>query len=181
MTDVKLLPSFPQYTYNLRMTPQNNSKAETARIEPASLDDAQSITDIFISARRGMEYLPQELHTSGEIRDWLKSILSDKASTVLKAVLPDNRVVGFCVFAHYEFEHLYVIPNLQKQGIGEKLLRAAQNAQPQLELWVFQKNVDAIRFYERHGFRCAERTDGLRNEEKEPDARYVWDKKPSVG
>jgi hypothetical protein len=31
------------------------------------------------------------------------------------------------------------------------------------------------RFYERHGFVEAERTDGRRNEERAPDIRYVWD------
>jgi ribosomal protein S18 acetylase RimI-like enzyme len=43
-----------------------------------------------------------------------------------------------------------------------------------LQLWVFQKNVGARRFYERHGFRLVELTDGAGNEENEPDARYEW-------
>jgi hypothetical protein len=30
------------------------------------------------------------------------------------------------------------------------------------------------RFYLRHGFTEAERTDGQRNDEREPDIRYVW-------
>jgi hypothetical protein len=44
-----------------------------------------------------------------------------------------------------------------------------------LQLWVFQKNVGARRLYERAGFELAELTDGERNEEREPDARYVWE------
>jgi hypothetical protein len=32
----------------------------------------------------------------------------------------------------------------------------------------------ARRFYERRGFVLTEETDGSRNEEREPDARYVW-------
>jgi hypothetical protein len=32
----------------------------------------------------------------------------------------------------------------------------------------------ARRFYERHGFVSVERTDGLHNEEREPDISYVW-------
>ena len=43
-----------------------------------------------------------------------------------------------------------------------------------LELWTFQVNVGARRFYERHGFRAVELTDGSANEEHEPDVRYVW-------
>ena len=39
---------------------------------------------------------------------------------------------------------------------------------------MFQKNDGARRFYERHGFRLVELTDGGSNMEKEPDARYEW-------
>ena len=46
---------------------------------------------------------------------------------------------------------------------------------PGLQLWTFQRNAVARHFYERHGFRAAELTDGARNEEVEPDVRYVWE------
>jgi len=38
----------------------------------------------------------------------------------------------------------------------------------------FQRNARARRFYEARGFRLIEETDGARNEEREPDARYLW-------
>ena len=43
-----------------------------------------------------------------------------------------------------------------------------------LELWTFQINATAQRFYERHGFVAVDRTDGSANEEREPDIRYRW-------
>jgi ribosomal protein S18 acetylase RimI-like enzyme len=43
-----------------------------------------------------------------------------------------------------------------------------------LQLWTFQANEPAQRFYERHGFVDAERTDGAGNEERAPDIRYQW-------
>jgi len=43
-----------------------------------------------------------------------------------------------------------------------------------IELWTFQVNEAAARFYERHGFVAAERTDGAGNEERSPDIRYTW-------
>jgi hypothetical protein len=46
--------------------------------------------------------------------------------------------------------------------------------QSRLELWTFQRNANARRFYETHGFRCARLTDGRDNEEHEPDALYEW-------
>jgi hypothetical protein len=41
-------------------------------------------------------------------------------------------------------------------------------------LWVFLQNAPARRFYERHGLRLVEETDGSRNEERTPDALYEW-------
>ncbi|WP_234683866.1 GNAT family N-acetyltransferase [Bradyrhizobium monzae] len=71
-------------------------------------------------------------------------------------------------------EQLYVLPAAQGRGIGTDLLDIAKGASKRLELWTFQRNAPARRFYEARGFRQAEETDGARNEEKEPDARYVW-------
>jgi hypothetical protein len=47
-------------------------------------------------------------------------------------------------------------------------------AHPHLRLWAFQRNVQALRFYAARGFRVIERTDGSRNEEREPDALLEW-------
>jgi ribosomal protein S18 acetylase RimI-like enzyme len=59
--------------------------------------------------------------------------------------------------------------------VGTALLKVAMNRCPDgLQLWVVQKNVGARRLYERHGFELAQYTNGDRNEEHEPDARYVW-------
>ena len=41
-------------------------------------------------------------------------------------------------------------------------------------LWTFQDNAGARRFYDRHGLRAVELTDGAGNEEKMPDVRYAW-------
>ena len=43
-----------------------------------------------------------------------------------------------------------------------------------LHLWTFQRNAQARRFYEARGFALVKETDGAANEEKEPDARYLW-------
>ncbi len=47
-------------------------------------------------------------------------------------------------------------------------------AEDGLELWTFQVNARARRFYERHGFVEVDRTDGGHNEERQPDVRYAW-------
>lgn len=81
---------------------------------------------------------------------------------------------GIIAFRDGWIEQLYVRPDLHGRGIGTELLNVAKGANERLELWTFQRNAPARRFYEARGFTLAEQTDGARNEEKEPDARYVW-------
>ena len=66
-------------------------------------------------------------------------------------------------------------PSWTGRGIGTKLLEVAKRCRLEgLQLWTFQSNRRAHRFYERHGFVPAERTDGSGNQEQAPDVRYVW-------
>jgi ribosomal protein S18 acetylase RimI-like enzyme len=51
---------------------------------------------------------------------------------------------------------------------------ASPKAGSHVSLWTFQRNAPTRRFYERTGFVLIEETDGTRNDEKEPDALYVW-------
>jgi GNAT superfamily N-acetyltransferase len=71
-------------------------------------------------------------------------------------------------------DQLYVLPEAQRRGVGKDLLQVAQNAFDRLQLWTFQRNASARRFYEGRGFALIRETDGARNEEKEPDALYLW-------
>ncbi len=60
-------------------------------------------------------------------------------------------------------------------GIGGGLVRLAKRERPDgLRLWTFASNAGAQRFYERHGFVAARRTDGRDHEEGAPDILYVW-------
>ena len=86
----------------------------------------------------------------------------------------DDVLSGIIAFRDGWIEQLYVRPAAQGRGIGTDLLDIAKGISERLDLWTFQRNAAARRFYEARGFRLAEQTDGARNEEKEPDARYVW-------
>jgi GNAT superfamily N-acetyltransferase len=86
----------------------------------------------------------------------------------------DDELTGIIAFQDGWIEQLYVLPAAQGRGIGTELLDVAKAACDRLELWTFQRNTPARRFYEARGFTLVEQTDGARNEEREPDARYVW-------
>ncbi len=83
-------------------------------------------------------------------------------------------LVGIIAFRSDWIDQLYVLPEVQGRGVGNELLQVAKRAFDCLQLWTFQRNLSARRFYEARGFALVEQTDGDRNEEKEPDARYIW-------
>ena len=55
-----------------------------------------------------------------------------------------------------EVKKLFVEPVLQGMSIGAKLLEYAIEELDVQFLWALEKNVRAIAFYERHGFRVTE-------------------------
>ena len=51
-----------------------------------------------------------------------------------------------------EVAELYVDSFFWEQGVGSKLLEFAKEKLGVRFLWTLEKNIDAIRFYEAHGF-----------------------------
>ena len=138
-------------------------------IRRATSADAAAVSRVFVRARDEMSYLPR---IADEHRPLLGGWFIDRDEIW---VAEQGEIVGFFGLNGDELSHIYVDPGRQGRGIGTEMLERAKALRPQrLELWVFQKNEGARRFYERHGFRLAELTDGSGNMENEPDARYVW-------
>jgi GNAT superfamily N-acetyltransferase len=89
-------------------------------------------------------------------------------------------IIGMIAFRNDWIDQLYVLPEAQRRGTGTELLGVAQRLFDRLQLWTFQRNLQARRFYEARGFALVRETDGAENEEKEPDALYLWTR-PSTG
>ena len=71
-------------------------------------------------------------------------------------VYDDGVVKGFIQMDGSKVAKLFVEPVLQGNGIGAKLLEYAVTEKNANHLWALEKNVKAIRFYERHGFHVTE-------------------------
>lgn len=67
-------------------------------------------------------------------------------------VYDDGVVKGFIKLEGTYIARLFVEPVLQNGAIGSKLLEYAVREHRADHLWALEKNVKAIRFYERHGF-----------------------------
>ncbi|MEU6672295.1 GNAT family N-acetyltransferase [Streptomyces sp. NPDC046727] len=112
-------------------------------------------------------------HDEAEVRDWFLRVLVPQYETWV--AVTENSVVGVMVLNGAELKQLYLDPAWRGRGLGDRFMSLAKQRRPDgLALWTFQVNKAAQRFYERHGFVEIERTDGRRNDEREPDVRYVW-------
>jgi ribosomal protein S18 acetylase RimI-like enzyme len=143
------------------------------RIRPARPEDADAVAEVFIASFDTLTFLPK-LHTNEETIDFIANKVMPEQEVLVAE--ENGRVVGFVAMAHGDsLEHLYVHPDSQGRGVGGALLERAKERMPGgFSLWVFQQNLQARRFYERHGLSLIERTDGAGNEERMPDARYEW-------
>lgn len=146
---------------------------------PAVATDAPVIARVLrASMRAAMPWLP-DLHTPVEDLWFVENrLLADATVTVATdggAGGPGDIVAYMAVSDTGRWiEHLYILPSHWRRGIGSTLLHRVQDGAEQLELWAFQRNLPARRFYEAHRFRAVEFTNGTGNEEKTPDVRYLW-------
>jgi ribosomal protein S18 acetylase RimI-like enzyme len=85
-----------------------------------------------------------------------------------------GQIAGFLAIQGSYVDRLYVLPNLQRRGIGTGLIKHAMELSPAgLELHTHQKNRAARDFYEKHGF-SAVRFGVSPAPENEPDVEYHW-------
>ena len=141
-------------------------------LRPATAADAAAIAVVHRRAmRESLSFLP-DLHTAEQDLAYFSGRFLP-ANTVWVAEI-DGHVAGYIGFDADWINHLYLAPEAQGQGIGGRLLARALEDGRERRLWTFQQNARARRFYEARGFVLLELTDGAGNEEKTPDALYVW-------
>mgnify|MGYP003647117240 FL=1 len=143
-------------------------------IRLATPEDASAMARIHREARaKAMPWLAI-VHTPEEDLAFFRDQVLPHCQS--EVALIDSAPVAFSARKEDWLDHLYVQPSAWGIGLGAVLLSRAKASGPSLQLWTFQRNALARNFYERHGFKAVEFTDGARNEESEPDVRYVWER-----
>jgi putative acetyltransferase len=139
------------------------------RLSPDEMDEVALLHRASFDAR--LPWLAG-LHTPEEDRAFFRENVH--SNSVVHGAFESEALLGFIALRADWIDQLYVAPGQQGRGIGSRLIALAKVASPVLQLWTFQRNAGARRFYEHHGFVAVETRDGSDNEEGEPDIRYRW-------
>jgi GNAT superfamily N-acetyltransferase len=136
--------------------------------------DAPAVAEVFLASFSHALPNVRRAHSDEDVRAHVREHWIGR--TECWVATDEGRVVAMMVLTPGWLEQLYVAPDRLGEGIGRGLLDLAKGraGDEGLQLWTFQVNERAQRFYERNGFQAVERTDGSANEEREPDVRYLW-------
>jgi GNAT superfamily N-acetyltransferase len=144
-----------------------------AVVRLARFEEAEEVAEVWLASRHAAApQIPSPVHTDDEVRVWFSTRMfrSDQEVWVIEE---QGRICGLLVLSGNWIEQLYIHPQRTGQGLGSWLIEHTQATRSFLQLWTFQSNLGARRFYERHGFIPKQRTDGD-NEEGAPDERFEW-------
>lgn len=125
-------------------------------IRQAEKKDISRIAEILVYNNR-VNYWPifqDEQYSFGEMQvlTIAGEYQMDREKLAHTFVYDDGIVRGFVQVEKDEIRKLYVDTFFQGRGIGAALVEYAIREKNVRYLWALEKNVRAIRFYERHGF-----------------------------
>ncbi len=146
---------------------------ESLPLRQATAEDVNAVADVYLASFRAALPNVRLAHDDADVQRFVRDELVAHRETWVAE--DDGRIVAMMVLTPGWIDQLYVAPDRLGEGIGRSLLDLAkERAAGDLQLWTFQVNQRARRFYERNGFAAVEFTDGADNEEHEPDIRYLW-------
>ena len=149
-------------------------------IDPAILRqavpaDAPHVAHVLIESRRAFLPFAPSAHPPDEVRTWVRDELMATRDVHVAEV--GGRIVGVLATSRGDsaswIEQLFILPGYDGKGLGSQLIQIAHDTLGgPIRAYTFQANAGARRFYERHGYKAIEFTDGSGNEEHCPDVLY---------
>ncbi len=143
--------------------------ADTINLRAADPGDAGRLGAMITEAVEARAWKPR-LHSAAQDIAHVGTLI-DRGWVTVAELGPE--VAGFLAREGYEIHALFVAGWAQGRRLGSALLEQAKTRADRLELWTFQQNEGAQRFYLRHGFAETRCTTGD-NEEGLPDIHYLW-------
>ncbi len=136
--------------------------------------DAEAVATLLRSVRgQNAGSIPPGVHSFVAMLTWVRDTVLVHCDVWVADT--GGEIVGVLVLRRPDWlEHLYLDAAATGAGLGSQLVDLAKaELGARVQLWTFESNIGAQRFYERHGFVAVQRTVGD-NEENQPDIRYLY-------
>ena len=147
-------------------------------VRRATVDDAPVIAHVYTRSRLFATPDIPMLHDEPNVTQWIIGrIRTDEVWVAdVDGVVVAEMILGSEPSTGGEsrfLDHLFLDPSWIGRGLGDRMLALADDrGGGSIQLWTYQVNSGARRFYERQGFTVAQTTDGASNEQRLPDVRY---------
>ena len=144
-------------------------------IRKATTNDCPRIAEIHVFSWRyaykdfiSMEFLINKMTVQRREKVFLELISGQNGNDETYVFEENNIIKGFMTIGNcrdddkgketFELEGIYIDPLFQRQKIGSKLVNlcieeALKQEKSEITLWVFEKNINSIKFYEKTGFK----------------------------
>jgi diamine N-acetyltransferase len=150
----------------------NKLPASELIVRPASFNDIKYIQEVAdktwpaaytpILGKKQVEYMLGKFYSTPSLEEQMKN------HHYFFLALDNYAPVGFASFSHTgsktcKLQKLYVLPDIQKKGIGKKLLETVEEVSKSMGAEILQLNVNrhnmAKSFYEKNGFKVLKKED----------------------
>ena len=143
-------------------------------IRKALVNDSSRLAEIHVFGWRcaynefiSMEHLINKMTVKSREEKWIDILTETKESNVTYVYEENNIVKGFMTIGDcrdedktietFELWGIYIDPLFQRQCVGSKLVshceaEAITKRKKEIVLWVFEKNKNSIKFYNKMGF-----------------------------
>lgn len=117
-------------------------------IRPMTPDDLDAVAALWLTCNLDAHAFiaPSYWHTH------LPAVREQLAQAEIYVCVHDGQLVGFAGLQDTLLAGLFVAPAQRSRGWGAQLLHQTQAVRDRLTLYVYARNVRALRFYQREGF-----------------------------
>ncbi len=130
--------------------------------------DVTRVAELWLNTNlKAHDFIPAQYWRSNY--DLVKEMLSQAEVYVYE---DGQKIQGFIGLDGEYIEGIFVSDEMQSQGIGKTLIDFVKAQKTKLSLNVYQKNVRAIRFYQKEGFEIE--CEGLDEATGEKDYAMTW-------
>src|SRR5262245_50343897 len=130
---------------------------ESPSIRRAVSAESDRVADLVFRVReRNVGSIPPGLHPLHDMRTWMSRVVFPRDEVWV--AVDDGRIVATLILGRPDWiEHLYIDASHTGRGLGSRLVDLAKSELGgPIQLWTFESNAGARRFYERHGFVAVE-------------------------